>query len=201
MQVDKNLIYGLLEFLNDKWITVHPHGEDSKGTPLLVKDGESAKEAIDRKFGENKAVRPIEPSQPVNPDKPRQQPSYDPKKHDGEDGDFEKKLKEAEEKYKSKSGKEKDTFSKYIGYRIGIDNIDKAIVDYHRGHYIVDGNKLDRRNREAIFRDRSLEKYDKYTSRGELWRKIAQEDSYFAIKKPDNQMMTRVLKAIKDRSK
>lgn len=42
------------EINNDKWITVHPHGEDSKGQPLLVKDGETNKEAIERKFGDEK---------------------------------------------------------------------------------------------------------------------------------------------------
>lgn len=36
---------------NGRWITVHPNGEDSKGTHLFIKDGETAKEAIDRKFG------------------------------------------------------------------------------------------------------------------------------------------------------
>lgn len=36
---------------NDKWITIHPNGEDSKGKPLLLKDGETPKEAIDRTYG------------------------------------------------------------------------------------------------------------------------------------------------------
>lgn len=36
---------------NDKWITIHPNGEDGKGRPLLLKDGESPKEAIDRTYG------------------------------------------------------------------------------------------------------------------------------------------------------
>lgn len=35
---------------NDKWITIHPNGEDSKGRPLLLKDGESPKEAIERSY-------------------------------------------------------------------------------------------------------------------------------------------------------
>ena len=36
---------------NDKWITIHPNGEDGKGRPLLLKDGESPKEAIERTYG------------------------------------------------------------------------------------------------------------------------------------------------------
>ena len=36
---------------NDKWITIHPNGEDNKGRPLLLKDGESPKEAIERTYG------------------------------------------------------------------------------------------------------------------------------------------------------
>ena len=35
---------------NDKWITIHPNGEDSKGRPLLLKDGETPKEAIERTY-------------------------------------------------------------------------------------------------------------------------------------------------------
>ena len=35
----------------DKWITIHPNGEDGKGRHLLLKDGESPKEAIERTYG------------------------------------------------------------------------------------------------------------------------------------------------------
>lgn len=35
---------------NDKWITIHPNGEDGKGRHLLLKDGETPKEAIDRAY-------------------------------------------------------------------------------------------------------------------------------------------------------
>ena len=60
VQVRKDLIDNMLalvgEYLNSQehWITVKPHGDDSKGTHLLVKGGESNKEAIDRKFGKLK---------------------------------------------------------------------------------------------------------------------------------------------------
>lgn len=36
---------------NDRWITVHPNGEDEKGRPLLIKDGETPKEAMQRQWG------------------------------------------------------------------------------------------------------------------------------------------------------
>ena len=36
---------------NDKWITVHPRGEDNKGRPLLLKDGENVYEAMQRQWG------------------------------------------------------------------------------------------------------------------------------------------------------
>lgn len=36
---------------NDKWITIHPNGKDSKGRPLLLKDGETPEEAIERTYG------------------------------------------------------------------------------------------------------------------------------------------------------
>lgn len=35
----------------DKWITIKPNGENGKGKHLLVKDGESPKEAIERTYG------------------------------------------------------------------------------------------------------------------------------------------------------
>ena len=43
-----------VEYLNsaEHWITVHPKGHE-KGQPLLVKDGETNKEAIDRKFSKS----------------------------------------------------------------------------------------------------------------------------------------------------
>lgn len=36
----------------DKWITIHPNGEDEKGKHLLLKDGETPKEAIERTYGD-----------------------------------------------------------------------------------------------------------------------------------------------------
>lgn len=62
MLIQKQLLEKLIElasdsaeYLNEKWITVHPHGSDSKGTHVKVEDGETNKEAIDRKFGDGKA--------------------------------------------------------------------------------------------------------------------------------------------------
>lgn len=37
---------------NDKWITIHPNGEDGKGRHLKLEDGETPKEAVERAFGE-----------------------------------------------------------------------------------------------------------------------------------------------------
>lgn len=34
-----------------RWITIHPNGEDEKGRHLLIKDGETPKEAIERTYG------------------------------------------------------------------------------------------------------------------------------------------------------
>lgn len=36
---------------NDRWITVHPNGEDEEGRHLLIKDGEDLKEAMQRQWG------------------------------------------------------------------------------------------------------------------------------------------------------
>lgn len=35
----------------DKWITIHPNGEENKGRHLLLKDGETPKEAMQRQWG------------------------------------------------------------------------------------------------------------------------------------------------------
>lgn len=40
-----------IEYQNERWITVKPHGDHSKGVHLKVEDGESNKQAIYRKFG------------------------------------------------------------------------------------------------------------------------------------------------------
>ena len=37
--------------VNDKWITIHPNGEGSKGRPLLLKDGENVYDAMRRQWG------------------------------------------------------------------------------------------------------------------------------------------------------
>jgi len=61
MLIQKKLLEQLIslasdsaEYLNEKWITVKPHGAASKGTHILVKDGETSKQAVERKFGDDK---------------------------------------------------------------------------------------------------------------------------------------------------
>lgn len=44
------------EVINDKWITIHPNGEDNKGRPLLLKDGESPREAIERTYKKEEII-------------------------------------------------------------------------------------------------------------------------------------------------
>lgn len=46
----KIAVNALLAENEDKWITIHPNGEDEKGRHLLLKDGESPKEAIERVY-------------------------------------------------------------------------------------------------------------------------------------------------------
>jgi hypothetical protein len=65
MLIQKKLLEQLIslasdsvEYLNDKWITIHPKGHE-KGQPLLIKDGETPKQAIDRKFGKGDADKEI----------------------------------------------------------------------------------------------------------------------------------------------
>ena len=41
----------LLNFSEDRWITVHPNGKDHEGRPLWIEEGETVKQAIQRRFG------------------------------------------------------------------------------------------------------------------------------------------------------
>lgn len=42
---------------NDRWITVKPNGEDNKGRHLLLKDGETPKEAIERIYEQDNKIK------------------------------------------------------------------------------------------------------------------------------------------------
>lgn len=49
--VDMALLKGINRIINERWITIHPHGEDSEDyRRLKLEDGESPKEAIDRVY-------------------------------------------------------------------------------------------------------------------------------------------------------
>lgn len=41
--------------VNEKWVTVHPNGKENKGRHLLIRDGETIGQAIERKFGGKQA--------------------------------------------------------------------------------------------------------------------------------------------------
>ena len=47
-----NIVLNSKSVDNDKWITIKPNGEDAKGRHLLLKDGETPKEAIERQYGD-----------------------------------------------------------------------------------------------------------------------------------------------------
>jgi hypothetical protein len=49
-----NIVFNSKVENEDKWITIKPNGEDAKGKHLLVKDGETPKEAIERTYGNGK---------------------------------------------------------------------------------------------------------------------------------------------------
>ena len=69
MQIRKDLLEKLIElasdsaeYLNEKWITVKPHGADSKGVHVKVEDGETSKQAVERKFKTKAEEKDEEPS-------------------------------------------------------------------------------------------------------------------------------------------
>ena len=40
-----------ISIVNERWITVHPNGEENKGRHLLLEDGETPADAIKRQWG------------------------------------------------------------------------------------------------------------------------------------------------------
>lgn len=74
-----------MDINNDKWITIHPNGEENEGRPLLIKDGETPKEAIDRTYGKGK------------------QDKSDGNNKRGESSNFDKKYSEIEKIIKDKN--------------------------------------------------------------------------------------------------
>ena len=62
MQGEEQTIGDVLrtQMANDEWMTVHPHGKDVKGNPVFVEEGETKKEAIDRRFGKNDDQKELE---------------------------------------------------------------------------------------------------------------------------------------------
>ena len=68
MLIQKRLLEQLINMASDSaeymnssehWITVKPHGAESKGTHVLVKDGESNKDAVERKFGDGDSNKKV----------------------------------------------------------------------------------------------------------------------------------------------
>ena len=62
MLIQKQLLEKLIELASDsaeylnsgeRWITVKPHGDDSKGVHVKVEDRETSKEAVKRKFSKS----------------------------------------------------------------------------------------------------------------------------------------------------
>ena len=89
----------------DKWITIKPNGEDGKGKHLLLKDGETPKEAIERTFGkgnkEDKKESAIEKRHKFQEVKKNRDEVYKEfEKGNGSLEDIEKADKEYEKAYK-----------------------------------------------------------------------------------------------------
>ena len=83
--VDMALLKGINRIINERWITIHPHGEDSEDyRRLKLEDGETPKEAIDRVY--KKGDKGKEPKE-----EPKQEPQESAE-------DISKKIEELTEK-------------------------------------------------------------------------------------------------------
>lgn len=68
------------EVNNDKWITIHPNGEENKGKHLLVKDGETVGEALLRTYGDKNQQKFFDTTQ-YKQSKEEKNSGFDIKKH------------------------------------------------------------------------------------------------------------------------
>lgn len=111
---DAEIVKGLRKIINEKWITIHPHGniEDENGKKdyrrLKLEDGETPKEAIERVYGKD--------------DKPKEEPKNQPKEEKKSEEttksetpeELAKKIQELREKGKRIGGEKTVLGRKYL---------------------------------------------------------------------------------------
>lgn len=162
----------------DKWITIKPNGEDGKGRPLLVKDGETVKEAVERKIAEWDAKKEEEKNEP---------------KQLGLRGfsKLKKELEKDEKELEKKNTKEKNTIRKKINdLREAYDLVGKEYKntkewskqkDYR--DYMADlADRMDKAEREARQKynldDDSLEDFLNEVQKEEQVKKEEKQENY-----------------------
>ena len=113
---DKKVFAGLSRIINERWITIHPHGdvEDEDGKKdyrrLKLEDGETPKEAIDRAYG--KGDKPKEEKKEEPKEQPKEEKKPEEKKETAED--ISKKIEELKEKAKRLGGEKTVLGQKYL---------------------------------------------------------------------------------------
>lgn len=78
---DPELAQAADEALDERWITVHPNGEEEKGLHLLLEEGETPKDAMKRQWGVELKDKKKDDSQEKKEDKPKEKKEEDKSKN------------------------------------------------------------------------------------------------------------------------
>lgn len=164
-----NLAVEGIEYQNERWITVKPHGDDSKGVHLKVEDGESNKQAIDRKFEEKEKSKNdnanIDNGKVIFTDKKGRLQSFIKEKgkwygaFTGKEVKKDNEIKVLEDKLLEDTNKEKKEKDKFI----------KDVLDYGQaksaGQYTLNERKwLDELVEKNVMSKKRLQETDSYGS-------------------------------------
>lgn len=130
---------------NGKWITIKPNGEDNKGRHLLLKDGETPKEAIERTYGKDKKENKQADKQDQSSDKQSDEQGKLTKK-----GDIKKYLDEgwlATTYFKNGGTSRKDVGFKLYKGDINAFGLDEGDID-------ISGEDFEEFNKQKKIRDK-----------------------------------------------
>ena len=122
-------VNALLAEDEDRWITIKPNGEEGKGKHLLLKDGESPKEAIERQYGNGGQMALGFPGAKKAQKNAK---SYENKKNASRDKLYSIYMNDDIKGYGAKLVEALKEYNKYNDKTVNLDNIDEFVDDYEK---------------------------------------------------------------------
>ena len=113
----------------DKWITIKPNGDDAKGKHLLLKDGETPQEAIERQYGNGGQMALGFPGAKKAQ---KDAKSYENKKIASRDKLYSVYMNDDVKEYGKKLVEALKEYNKYNDDGVNIDNIDDFVEKYEK---------------------------------------------------------------------